>query len=425
MSEAALRIGLDLGTSYIKATALDAVSHECVGHAAVASPWRVRGAFRNTRIHPDEWWNAVTVLLGRLVNSFPDRTIASISCSGISPVLVLFHPQGRRAATGYPYWHIPTLDSSRDPRGRVDERLQRLNASSQSHNMHVLDLVGYINYRLTGRMSISTAVLHDMWGATLGTHSDLLTGDPGDIVANVTSRTRAQLGIRGDPVVAFGSSDSFSALLASGARSADDKVIYLGTFGSVMRLDRAIYDSRCSPDTYRWTLSCPGYGAVIEDLAGRSGAPGLDDFFARGMAAHFGAGGNVLLLPFWVDGETVGRVKFVPSFPEGKTENIARAAGEALGWAALSRGAIAHSERVYATGGGSSNRNLLRMLSRVLEGDIVVTTLAPGAASSALLPVPFKDWNGSADVISPDVDWRAPIQSMPMGEIRKHYGVTD
>ena len=252
------------------------------------------------------------------------------------------------------------------------------------------DLVGYLNWRLTGNLTINSISLAetgmvggvrdcDKFAVVDNITPRLVT--PGEHIGETTRASAGELGIEAGIPVCGGCPDTMNSVVGAGLTHASETMLYLGTFGSLMRLeadvDALLNVANCPSPPYHWLLSVPGFGPEIESLSHRwfaslAEVDRLRKIDQEATQALPGAGGTLFLVPRWKGVMTpVGTYQFVAD-RNGEIGNIqrqARAVLEAIAYAVLVLGT--HSGHVIkASGGGARSRAWLDTLSVVLNSDV-------------------------------------------------------
>lgn len=411
MSEVA--VGIDIGTSYTKGAA------RTVDGTVVAV---YRKPSRQVRTDPSldlcsaaAWWESVKdVVRGLLFAHRPRQMrITSICVSAITPTLTVFDTPHPDHAYTIMYSSLAVVEDgsslSQCSPELTKRRLAILGSVARKERFVcpcITDLVGYVNWRLTDRLTINGLSLAEM-GMTHEVGDCEILGVLDNItpqivatseqIGETTSWSAGELGIESGIPVCGGCPDTMSSIVGAGLTRASERMLYHGTFGSILHLEGdvdALLDATNWPSPpFRWLLSIPGLGPEIESLGQRwFGSTAVSDRLCvldqAAMEAPPGAGGTLFLVPRWKNGmTTVGRYKLMPdrSGEIGDVRRRARAILEGIAYAALALGA--HSGNpINASGGGARSRIWLDTISTVLDMNVHarhMTWEATGAADIA------------------------------------------
>jgi len=402
-------VGIDIGTTYTKAVARTE-DGTAIAICRIRSPrFRTKSTYL---LNAAEWWASLKdVFRGLLAVQTPRRLyVKSICVSAIAPTLTVFDAsQADRAyailysSPGQPENEVSLSPS--DPQ-LTERRLTILRSVARKEklvNPCISDLVGYVNWRLTGTLTmnsislIETGVVGgqsacDKFAVVDKTTPRLVA--PAEQIGETTVSSGEELGIDAGIPVCGGCSDTMSSVVGAGLEQASERMLYLGTFGSFMRLEVDVYTllnvANCSSHPFRWLLSVPCFGPKIESLssqwfASADGANRLQMLDREAMQALPGASGTLFLLPRWKGGMTpVGTYQFVAdrNGDIGNVQRQARAVLESIAYAILALG-IHSGETIKVSGGGGRSRAWLDILSIVLDSDVQVCHMAWEAAGVA------------------------------------------
>lgn len=156
-----LVIGIDVGTSYIKGATrtIDGL---------IISTHRKRTSIdtSNDLISAVKWWNDIKEVISCLLSDCENRqsNIVGICVSAIAPTLTVFDAENPDNAYSILYSTLPKGKSiySQYDQSLTNERLSILRevaTQKQFVKPCILDLVGYINYRLTNKLTINSISL--------------------------------------------------------------------------------------------------------------------------------------------------------------------------------------------------------------------------------------------------------------------------
>jgi sugar (pentulose or hexulose) kinase len=395
-------VGIDIGTSYTKAAAR-------TEDGTVVAIYRVRSPqFRTDTstflVGAVEWWACFKdVLRGLLTVHTPRRLHAiSICVSAIAPTLTVFDAAQDDRAYAILYSSLVEKNgailSQSDPK-LTEHRLVVLRSAAHKERFLspcISDLVGYMNWRLTGNLTINSISLAEtgMVGEVRNCDKFVVVDNitprlvtPSEQIGEITSSNAAELGIETGIPVCGGCPDTMNSVVGAGLTQASETMLYLGTFGSLMRLeanvDTLLNLANCPSPPYCWLLSVPALGPEIETLGYRWFGPvaevdRLHKLDQAAMQAPAGADGTLFLIPRWKRWMmSVGTYKFVAN-RNGEIGNVqrqARAVLESIAYAVLALG-IDVGEVIKASGSGARSLAWLDILSVVLNRDIQARYIA-------------------------------------------------
>src|ERR1051325_2477175 len=412
-------VGVDCGTSFVKGTS-------CTEDGRVVHAYRVlspvTAVSRDDRmIDPNRCWRQVKSVLARLLQAAGDPP-GAICVSAVTPVLTAFDKTAPGRSVGVPYWYLPPgfrhLGADDFRSSLTASRLELLEHIATSHNIDdivVTDLAGYFVFRLTGSLSINTVALSELGidtngrrGVQLAKNSPPTHIGPPIAIAGTTCDIP---GIQDGVPVCFGCPDSVASLIGAGLSRKSDLMLYLGTFGLLLRLDtsvEALLTSASLPCVpYTWLLSVPDLGPTIESLArqwfpARRRTQSLHAFDASASRASPGANGLLYVVPYWRSLlRPHGAFAFVGKRREEGSAASCRAVLESLGYAI--RALVPNlTGDLHASGGGAGSRIWLQALATVLRRDIEVRTTGRDASGAAMI-ASRTAWKTSADVSGPTV----------------------
>jgi len=414
MSEIA--VGIDIGTTYTKG----AVRTEGGNVVAVyrKPTLKIKTDPSLHLLSASAWWSCVKDVLRGLLFVHRPRLMntASICVSAIAPTLTVFdaaHPDrayailysslewakdGERAKDGSsPSQNIPEL---------IKRRLAILRSTARKERFIspcITDLVGYANWRLTGKLTMNGLSFAnmgmtqeaggcEMFGVSNNTTPQLVS--VGEKIGETTPGSAEELGIESGISVCGGCPDTVSSIVGAGLARRSERMLYLGTFGSILELDEDVdtllETASWSRFPYRWLLSIPGMGPEIESLSRRwFGSSAASDrlrvFDQTAEKAPPGAGGTLFLVPRWKNGMTpIGSYRLLPdrSGETGDSSRQARAVLEGVAYAALSLG-IHQSNPIIACGGGARSHIWLDVISTVLGCNVKARHMAWEATGAA------------------------------------------
>ena len=335
--------------------------------------------------------------------------VASICVSAIAPTLTLFDVSDSSKAYALLYSSLAGLDDDSLSQFDLEVTKRRMEifreVAAREHliNPCVSDLVGYLNWRLTGSLTINSISLAESGLTPSQATQEVLAiisrfaphvVAPSEYVGLTTQSASIELGIAPGIPVCGGCPDTLGSVMGSGVRKSSESMLYLGTFGSLLRLDRDVEDLLNEVNVlappFQWLLSVPDLGPTIEkmsrDFVGPSDAihclSGLDN---TAVEASPGAGGTCFLVPRWKNGMIqVGAFELMADragvFGDGSRRS--RAILEGIAYAVLAIGGYGGGP-LFASGGGTRSRKWLDIISEVLGCHIYVQDMAWESSGTA------------------------------------------
>jgi len=265
---APLALGIDIGTTGLKAVVLDprvGVIAQTHRHHTLRSPhpgWAEED--------PAEWWETTCAAVRELVRQIPERSIAAVGVTGMVPAMVLLDEDGQvlrpailmndvRAAveveelrqaiapeTFFAWTGGMPNQQNIEPRWRW---LVKNEPDVIARTAHLCGSYDYIVHQLTGLWSLERnwaveSGLYDIhhhgwmaeWLDRTGIRKDALPPVrlPSEIVGEVSDDAAAATGLAvGTPVVA-GSADHVAAALAAGLTEQGDTLLKFGGGGDIL-----------------------------------------------------------------------------------------------------------------------------------------------------------------------------------------------
>lgn len=472
MSGPSVTIGLDVGTSGLKAVALDDAGR-VVAEADASYPlltpqpgW--------TEQRPEDWWRAAGEALGRLCNTVSPDAVRAVGVSGQMHGMVALDAGGRPIRPAL-LWNDQRTGAQVEALERTiarDELVRRtgnpavtgfqlpkllwLRDSEPEHYDAVRTVLfpkDWIAHALTGERageatdasgSGAFAIATRDWDRELLEQLDLDPDlfppiVPSDaVVGHVSSDAARQTGLAvGTPVVA-GAGDNAAAATALGlGRSQPDLgSVSLGTSGVLFA---PLNEPRPDPlgRVHLFAHADGGWNLLGVTLAAagslawwlRTVAPGAEAgaTVARALARPVGANG-VTFTPF-LAGE---RSPFLdPSLRGGfaglslatEADDLVRAVLEGVAFSLADVWSVMRPlgtpSRLLATGGGARGDGWVQLLADVLDVEIGVPTAVPGAAHGAATLA----WRAQGQELpAPSVDrWLAPAPNRALADAYERY----
>lgn len=249
-----LHIGIDVGTSGVRAIAIDAGSR-VRGQSACPMAAPEVAADGAIRQDPAVWWEAVGRALRELTAGLgPDAAVRSLAVDGTSGTLLLADSAGRPLAPAGMYNDpsaaalAPRIKAAAPPESGAHgatSPLARLLAAQDAHPeaRHALHQADWIAGRLTGRFGLSdennalklgydpVARTWPDWLDRLGVRRELLpeVHPPGTPYGPIGAEVADAFGLPRDCLVVAGTTDGCASFLAAGASEPGDAVTALGS----------------------------------------------------------------------------------------------------------------------------------------------------------------------------------------------------
>ncbi|MGJ4886732.1 FGGY-family carbohydrate kinase [Bradyrhizobium sp. HKCCYLRH3099] len=414
-----LFVGIDVGTSGVRACAIDA-SGAIQGAASVplASPRQDGAAIDQD---PELWWRATTSALGKLGEAVDLRAAARIAVDGTSGTLLLIDGDGRPRSLGLMYNDARAVDEARRIAAVAPPESGAHGTSSPlAKLMHLLASTGgavrvahqadWIAGRLAGRHGVSDEnnalkLGYDPvqrcfpdWFDQLGVPREVLPTIlvPGTPFAEIDPAIARALGIGSSARIVAGTTDGVAAFIATGADAPGDAVTSLGTTlvvkliatQPIFAADQGVYSHRLGD---KW-------------LAG-----GASNSGGAALLAHFSADDMDRMTPLLRPDEPIGlgyyplpkpgerfpiadpalapRITPRPAedhrFFQALLEGIADV--EALAYRRLQALGAPTLRRVISIGGGARNHAWMRMRERVIGVPVSVAAQTEASYGTALL----------------------------------------
>jgi len=298
-----LHIGIDLGTSGVRAIVIDDSGHPH-GEASVGLPAPQRDGARCEQ-DPALWWQAVTDCLQRLLTQIPASDVASIAVDGTSATLLLADADGRPLGPALMYNDgrataqatriaevAPADTAAQGPASALAKLLWLQDAGLTRAARYALHQADWIAARLSGRLGVSDvnnalklgfdARRNEWpdWLDALRIPRSLLPGvvAPGTPLAPLSADIARRFGLPKDTLVVAGTTDSTAAFLATGASRPGEAVTSLGsTLVLKVIAERPVFDARHG--VYSQPLVVGGQRRWLVGGASNSGGAVLRQFF--------------------------------------------------------------------------------------------------------------------------------------------------
>jgi sugar (pentulose or hexulose) kinase len=414
-------VGLDIGTSGVRACAIDeAAAVVATASSPMPSPHR-DGAVAEQ--DPAIWWDTAALVVGELVAGLGGRTVRRIAVDGTSGTLLLIDDAGRPLSAGLLYNDArsaaeaaavagvaPAESGAHGPTSALAKLLHLAAAGLPAGLRHAVHQADWIAGRLAGRHGVSdennalklgydpVARQWPGWLDRLGVPRALLpeVGVPGAALGRIAPAMAQALGLPPDAEVRLGTTDGVAAFIATRAAALGDAVTSLGTTLVLKILaDRPVSD--------------PAVGVYSHRLGERWLAGGASNSGGAALLAHFDAARIEALTPLLRPEQPTGldyyplpapgerfplrdpalapRVTPRPAddavFLQGLLEGIA--AIEALAYARLAELGAPAPRRVLTVGGGARNPAWTRIRAARLGVPVLVADQTEAAYGTALL----------------------------------------
>jgi D-ribulokinase len=247
-------IGIDVGTSGCRATAIDAERRVRAESRVALPPPRVRGPAVDQ--DPTVWWEGVYRVLSDLLTSVPAREVAAIAVDGTSGTVLLTDANGKPVGPALMYNDTrarpaaervgntaPAESAVHGATSALAKVLYLQQAFGHRRPQYALSQADWIAGTLTGRFGLSddnnclklgfdpVTRTWPAWLEGLGLDSALLpeVHRPGTPLGTVGSVARSAFGLPPGTLVAAGTTDSTAAILATGAQHPGEGITSLGS----------------------------------------------------------------------------------------------------------------------------------------------------------------------------------------------------
>lgn len=293
-----LAVGVDLGTSGVRAVAVDAAGGTVGQHAVRLPASRVEGAAVTQ--DPEDWWRAVEAALGGVTAMVGAGRVAALAVDATSGSMLLTDRDGR------PLGPVRMYDDSSGA-AQAARVAAAAPAESGAHgatspaawllaNAEAIGGAGWALHqadwivgRLSGRFGVSddnnalktgwdpVARAWPAWLEAVGIERRVLPEviEPGEAVGEVRRRLADDLGLAPGCRVVAGTTDGCASFLATGASAPGDGVTALGSTLTIKLLaERPVFDPASGVYSHRLL------GAWLAGGASNSGGAAVGRFFA-------------------------------------------------------------------------------------------------------------------------------------------------
>ncbi len=398
-------IGLDLGTSGVRAALVDEVGAPVAFASAPIESARRRD--------PDTWWDAATRALDALGAQADFGGVRALAVDGTSGTVLVVDEDGRPLGPASLYNDradpeavarvAATAPLESAAHGVTSPAARLLGMSARAGAGWLLHEADWLAGRLCGRFGVSDennalktgydpiARRWPDWLAHCGLQVALLprVEPPGTVVAQVLPAVATRFGLPGHALVATGTTDGCAAFLATGATAVGDGVTSLGSTLTIKLLsDRPVFAPRFGIYSHRLG------DTWLPGGASNSGGAALARHFDAATLARLSAridpardsGLDYYPLPAPGERFPIADAALVPreaprpvddvAFLHGLLEGIARI--EALGYQRLAELGAPALRRLRTVGGGAANPAWTALRARILG-----VTTAPARSEEA------------------------------------------
>lgn len=416
-----LFIGIDVGTSGVRAIAIDAAGH-IVGAAdeRMAPPRRQGPAIDQD---PEIWWQTTESVLDRLLATVTPARVRRIAVDGTSGTLLVTDGAGRPLTPGLMYNDTragtfaeriaaaaPPESGAHGASSALAKLLHLLERGVGPEARHVLHQADWIAGRLCGRFGFSDEnnalkLGYDPmsrswpgWFDPLGVARRLLPQVliPGSLLGTIAPPLVERLGLAADTEVRAGTTDGVAAFMATQAAAAGDAVTSLGsTLVLKVLSDKPVF--------------APESGVYSHRLGERWLAGGASNSGGDALLAYFSREQIEALTPALEPDQPTGLSYYpLPSpgerfpirdpqlkpvatprpesdalFLQALLEGVANV--EAMAYARLGELGAPLPKRVLTVGGGARNEAWTRIRARILGVPVAPAAQTESAFGTALL----------------------------------------
>jgi sugar (pentulose or hexulose) kinase len=405
-------LGIDVGTSGVRAAVLDAQGQPC---AEASQPL--------VEQNPEAWWSNIEQVLVDLASRSDLEQIGALAIDATSSTVLLCDTQGHTHGPVLMYSDCRATDAARC--------IAKLAPAESGAHGASSSLAKLLWLREHGNMTANDRAVHQAdwlagqflgrfdrsdennalklgydpvnrcwpdWLDTLGIDRSQLprVSPPGSCLGTVTTGMRRRFGLASDCRVAAGTTDSTAACLAAGAGAPGDAVTVLGSTLVVKILSRTpvfapeygVYSHRLGDQWLVGGASNAG-GAVLRQFFSDSELTQL----SKNIDPDTDSGLDYYPLPaagerFPINNPTLApRLSPRPAndadFLKGLLEGIAHI--ESAAYARLAELGAPAVQRIYSLGGGAQNPVWTRMRARLLGVPILMARYEQAAVGAALL----------------------------------------
>jgi len=310
-----LALGIDVGTSAVRAAAVDANGRRTAFAAAtMPAPFNENGLVTQ---HPAVWWNATRHVVQSLAGQIDLTRIGAIAVDGTSGTVLGVDANGQHIGPAQMYNSrapaeiVRSIAAVAQPEsgahGATSALARAIAMQSQPGVIRLIQQADWISGQFSERFDVTDennalklgydpiARCWPDWLVKVGLRPDRLTTVvPAGTATSTIARCRASaLGLAADVVIVAGTTDGCAAFLAAGAERCGDAVTSLGTT-LVLKLlsDRPLFNSDLGVYSHR-----------------------IDDLWLVGGASN--SGGAAIAKHFSLDQIRELSEKIIPSVPTG------------------------------------------------------------------------------------------------------------
>jgi sugar (pentulose or hexulose) kinase len=269
-----LALGIDVGTSAVRAAAVDANGRRAAfASATTPAPFDDNGLVTQ---HPAAWWKATRRALRDLARQIDFKRIGAIAVDGTSGTVLGVDVNGQPVTPAQMYNSRAPVDLVRSiaavappdsaAHGATSALARAIMMQTQPGVIRSIQQADWISGQFSGRFDVTdennalklgydpTTRRWPDWLAKLGVRPDhLSTVVPAGTPTGTIARHRASaLGLPANVVIVAGTTDGCAAVLAAGAERCGDAVTSLGTTLVVKLLsDRPLFDPKLGVYSHR------------------------------------------------------------------------------------------------------------------------------------------------------------------------------
>jgi len=416
-----LFVGIDVGTSGIRAIAIDDLQHVCaVVNTELEFPLQEGSAIEQD---PQLWWSAICDVLTTLVSKVNPQNIKALCLDGTSGTVLLSNEKGEPLSPALMYndaraknylelmaKHAPIESAVHSATSGLAKLLWLQEQSYAKQTHHFCHQADWLVGKFTGQFGVSDInnslksgydPVTQQWPAwldNLNVSRDWLprVTAPGTIVGCIKKNIASQFGLSSQVSVISGTTDSTAAIMATGASQPGEAVTSLGSTlvlkiiseHPIFNKDYGVYSQ---PFGDHWLVggSSNSGGAVLRHY--------FDDQKMQAMESELNIAQSTGLdyYPLLQNGERFphndpdwpARLEPRPDddvvFFQGILEGFTRIEHEA--YRLLEKLGAPYPKKIYTAGGGSVNQAWMQMREQQLGVSIVVPENTEAAYGMALL----------------------------------------
>lgn len=420
-------LGIDIGTSVAKGTAIDGTGKVLTQkHSLIKYKSSSNIGYEH---NPESvWWLEFYNIATALINEIDPTKVESIAVTGMIPNITPLSINGEYLHNGILFYDSRAYDIERELDAKLgtarwqNEVLSKLiwlkdDLRERWADTHqIVTTHSYIVYRLTGKFSVDTVTAIESgtiyspsernWNASLLQEYGLRAEHfppvyaPTDIVGHLTDSAAQALGLKsGIPVVA-GTGDTISTVLGAGLRKRGEMLIYYGTYNCSALLNEdtnSILLGNSTVNPLNWTSTIPRSGQQVAAFAQTlfpsssvyKSLATLDEMASKSPA---GANGVLFIQTLNLPTSTVSTEPMAAFMNLSVTTSIAdtcRAILEAFGYGLRYSYEVLGSEpnpiKCYAAGGGARSFIWKQIVSDITGLKQLYLPAADRGVGSALL----------------------------------------